>query len=166
MIYPSGYTVDYFYNSTDRLECIRTPDGETEYLYDYGNNTLFKMCLPNGCETEFTYDNAKRITYISHKYANGESIVEFYYEYDGNGNQTYVEEISQEGKKITKYTYDKLNRLVLVKYPDGYEKFAYDELGNRLSKETSQGEIYYEYDNKNLLIKAGDSYFFMMIEGI
>lgn len=165
MIYPNGWKVTYTYDTSSRLVTVADQTGSTKYDYDNASNTLTKVTLPNGLCTEYQYDRAKRITDVTHKRSDGSLIVRFQYAFDANGNRTQITELDSLGTRNTVCAYDKLNRLISLQYPEGYEKYTYDGLGNRLSKETQEGTIHYEYDKSNHLIKAGEVQFFYDLSG-
>jgi len=57
-----------------------------------------------------------------------------------------------ENGQTTRYTYDILNQLTKVKYPDDDPvTYTYDPVGNRLSA----GGVNYSYDNAKRLIQVG-----------
>lgn len=165
IIYPGGIRVSYSYDAADRLLSVNYPHGTTQYVYDQVNNTLSKMILPSGITTEYGYDKAKRVISVFHRRFDKTLIMGFQYVFDGNGNRIRTEEISENGSRIVDFSYDKLNRLINAKYPEGYEKYTYDNLGNRLSKETTSALIKYEYDKNNRLIKTDDTQFFYDARG-
>ncbi len=157
ILYLSGHLVSYSYDSADRLVSVDSPQGKTEYIYDQANNTLSKIILPTGVTTEYGYDKAKRIISISHRHSDKTLIAGFQYLFDGNGNRIRTVETGKRGSKVIDFSYDKLNRLVYVKYPERFEKYTYDDLGNRLTKETSLGLIHYKYDENNRLKKYSEN---------
>ena len=89
----------------------------------------------NGVDTNYSYDDAGRLTGIEH--AAGASVIdEFVYSLDSNGNRTQV--VSNAGTET--YTLDALNRLTNASYPGGLsESFEYDAAGNRTSHSKTDG---------------------------
>ena len=160
IVYPNGSRIAYRYDSSSRLVSVTDQTGTTKYDYNDVTNTLTKITLPNGVFTEYQYDRVKRITDVAHRCVDGEIIASYHYSFDSSGNRTEIKSTGCSGTRKTICTYDKLNRLTSVEYPDGYEKYTYDGLGNRLSLETQDGMIQYEYDKSNRLIRAGDISFF------
>lgn len=132
--YPEGMQVSYSYDASGRLVSVEAPDGKTQYAYDHSNNTLSRVVLPNGTTTKYGYDKAKRIVSVLHTSKDNSLIVGFKYEFDNNGNRIRTEEIKKNGSKITDFSYDKLNRLTYVKYPEGYERYTYDSLATALRR--------------------------------
>ncbi|MFH1440418.1 MAG: hypothetical protein ABIH18_00015 [Candidatus Omnitrophota bacterium] len=162
-IYPNDDEVTYGYNKDNQLTSVTDKTGITTYEYDptKKTNNLVKKILPNGVWTEYVYDTAKRITDVRNKKSDSSNISSYHYDYDANNNRTLVEEITHEAAKTTNYTYDKLNRLTRADYSDGtFEAYTYDASGNRLTKTTQDGDIDYEYDSDNRLIKDTNTIYF------
>ncbi len=160
LTYPDNSEIYYSYDHSGRLSKIKDVSGTTKYEYDERLNALKKKILPNGTSSEFIYNAARRISNVIHKNKEGELIEEYRYEYDPDGNRVKIERITSLEQSSSSYVYDKLNRIINVKYSNDYfESYTYDELGNRLSKITPNGTINYEYDVENRLIKAGDTRF-------
>ena len=89
----------------------------------------------NGVDTNYTYDDAGRLTGVGHTGPNG-GIDGFSYMLDPNGNRTAV--MSNAGTET--YTLDALNRLTNVTYPGALsETFEYDAAGNRTSHTKTDG---------------------------
>lgn len=161
MRYPSQDEVSYGYDNDNRLRSVTAPSGATSYEYDNLTNNLKKKILPNGVYTEYAYDLAKRVTDVSNKRSDGSLISGYHYTYDANNNIKDAIETTASGTITKTYTYDKLNRLTRSDSSDGtFEAFAYDAMGNRLTRTTETGSINYEYDSDNRLLQAGDTYFF------
>lgn len=92
---------------------------------------------------------ALRLTGISHVDPLDVALAEFGYEYDANSNRTRLDVTGTEvvnGYELS--TYDELNRLDFVRYPDASEAaFAYDANGNLASITPAGGTaIAYGYD--------------------
>ncbi|GEM_PF-2772228 len=154
--YPNQETIDYTYDGDNRLKDVKDKTGTTIYSYDTNSGNFIKQTLPNGVTMEYIYDTTKRITDVINKKAGGALISSYHYTFDANNNRTQVVETTPEGTKTTNYTYDKLNRLTRADYSDGtFEAYTYDAAGNRLTQQTQNGTINYEYDSDNRLIKAG-----------
>jgi len=158
--YPNGFFVFYSYDIADRVKSVISPHGIVTYTYDPLANTLSKIKYPNGVNTEFEYDSSMRLASTTHKKPNKSLIEKFEYKYDNNGNKKQ-QIISRNGKSVTvRYEYDKVDRLVLVEYPDHFEKFTYDELGNRLTRESEIGEFEYKYKNNQLTSVEKTTFFY------
>ena len=156
ILYPNGSVVRYVYDSSSRLSCVMSPQGVVRYFYHSGSNTLSRIILPTGSTTDFTYDSSRRVTSITHKISNGKLIQAFLYEYNSKGNILKAVSENPSQKKTTTYSYDKVDRLIAVVSPDGFEQFSYDFFGNRLSRKTTSGTVLYQYDRNNRVIRAGD----------
>ena len=154
--YPNGSVVRYVYDSSSRLSYIIGSQGVVQYFYHSGSNTLSRIILPTGSTTDFTCDPSKRVTSVVHKRSNGQLIQAFYYDYDFKGNITKQTSEDPSRRKVTSYIYDKIDRVVAVESASKFEKFSYDAFGNRMSKQTGEGTVLYQYDDNNRLIQAGD----------
>ncbi|MFW6016718.1 MAG: RHS repeat domain-containing protein, partial [bacterium] len=169
---PGEGTFVYTYNNLNQVETITSPNNDI-YTYNYddaGRRT--GITYPNGKEISYTYDEYGRVE----TYNNG--IKNVTYIYEGNN----IKEVETAKGNIV-YDYDELDRLTGVSYPDGeIIKYDYDSAGNRTSKIilnktddgqeevveeliytydfsdrlTQVGEIRYEYDDKDRLIKKID----------
>lgn len=154
--YPSGNEVNYTYGCGAVLDAIVLQKGEITYSYDYQRNLLLKKKLPNGITTEYRYDQARRISHIIHTNAKNALIAHFHFEYDEMDNRILTKKTTLRGEKTVRYIYDRLYRLKEVYSSDGsFEKYTYDSVGDRQTKETPKGLIRYEYDENARLRKAG-----------
>jgi len=145
-------TTEIWYDSLGRKIKMDDPDmGIWTYAYDKAGN-LKTQIDAKGEVLEFDYDELNRLTY---KKANGETIVSYYYDeaakdhckgrlskivdqsgsteffYDNLGRETKsIKNVDGSGSYTVERTYDALDRLTTLKYPDesivGYE---YNELG-------------------------------------
>ena len=160
--YPDHSAVSYIYNTDNKLTSVTDPTGITSYTYYADTGLLHTKTLPNNVATTYTYDSAKRITDVDNRGQGGVLISTYHYEYDPNGNITSCLETTPSGAKTTTYTYDKLNRLKTVTYPDerGLVTYEYDSAGNRTKMTTPQETITYKYDIDNRLIRTGKEIFF------
>lgn len=141
---PSSRTESYTYTANGNLDTI-VSDSKT-YDYEYYDTGLVKsLTYPNGLKTEYIYDNIGRVTNMITTKGNA-TINSLSYTYDNNGNiLTYT-----RNGQVTSYTYDSLDRLLSVTYPDSSTVvYTYDALNN-LTKETfSNGNIKeYFYNHK------------------
>lgn len=160
--YPDHSTMDYTYNPDNKLVSVIDPTGTTGYTYYTDTGLLHTKALPNNVVTTYHYDSAKRITDVDNRGPGNALISAYHYEYDANSNITECQETTPSGPKTTSYTYDKLNRLKTVTYPDerGLVTYEYDAAGNRTKMITPQGTTNYKYDADNRLLKAGREIFF------
>ena len=126
---PTGQT-EYFYDELNRLTHLVHPTRQT-VTFDYdalGRRT--RMVMPNGVRTRYQYDEASRLLSLVHQLG-ATTINSFAYTYDRVGNRT----ARTDSAGTAEYNYDALNRLLEAMSPfpfDPVEKFAYDEVGNRV----------------------------------
>ncbi|NNM44140.1 MAG: hypothetical protein HKM07_07330 [Chlamydiae bacterium] len=157
IVYPSGEQADYTYFKEGLIETVTFQGKKTTFEYDTQKALLLKKHLPNGITTEYQYDQAKRMVSIIHTKSENILIAQFNFEYDAMNNLTLIKKTTPQQEKITAYLYDKLYRLIEVSASDGiFERYSYDALGNRLTKESNQEKIIYEYNDQNQLIKANN----------
>ncbi|KAF1084282.1 tRNA nuclease WapA precursor [Sporotomaculum syntrophicum] len=128
---PFGLSTNYQYNNLNRLTTV-TADGKN-FTYEYYGDGMVKAVnypqLTGGTSirTEYTYDNSNRLKTMHNKLG-GQTITQYSYNYDNNGNITSVTENGQ----TTSYIYDVLNRLTGVQRPGGEQlSYQYDSRGNR-----------------------------------
>lgn len=101
--------------------------------------------LPSGTGvvSTYTYDNADRLTGISHV-KGGTTLASAAYTLDNVGNRT--QRVDQAGTHT--YAYDDLHRLTSVVYPGpATTSYAFDAFGNRTSKTDAGGTTAYAYDD-------------------
>ncbi len=146
---PTG-TTSYTYDAVNRLT-LTTPAGKTTYTFDFANQMitatdwenqvttyaydttgrLTGTTHPNGLVTTNSYDSANRLKTIVMKQG-ATTLSSISYTLDNVGNRLTM--LDSDG--ITTYTYDALNRLISVAYPNGSPSsviYAYDSMGNRLT---------------------------------
>ncbi|MBI5874882.1 MAG: RHS repeat-associated core domain-containing protein [Deltaproteobacteria bacterium] len=135
----SGETIDYKYDSNNRLVQIITNAGSFNFEYDKAARRI-KLSRPNGTYTTYSYDPGGRLTNLTHRTSNGSIINSFTYSYDKVGN---VLTKTDTDIKYT-YTYDAIYRLTQaipakLTYKDKdkeqeskAEYYGYDAVGNRL----------------------------------
>ena len=144
---PDGRVLNYEYDAAGRLVMITDGVGQTvvEYQYDAANRRAQKT-LGNGAYTTYEYDAAGQITHLINYDSSDSVISRFDYTYDDAGYRLSKETI--EG--VESYTYDDLNQLTSVTYPDGSTtQFAYDSMGNRLTVVENGVPITYTVNNLN-----------------
>ncbi|KAF1084288.1 tRNA(Glu)-specific nuclease WapA precursor [Sporotomaculum syntrophicum] len=129
--HPGNLFTNYQYNNLNRLTTV-TADGKN-YTYEYYGDGMVKAVnypqLTGGTSirTEYTYDNINRLKAMHNKLGS-QTITQYSYNYDNNGNITSVTENGQ----TTSYTYDALNRLTGIQRPGGEQlSYQYDSRGNR-----------------------------------
>ncbi|WP_316359645.1 RHS repeat-associated core domain-containing protein [Candidatus Neptunichlamydia sp. REUL1] len=157
MTYPDGETIDYKYDASGRLMQMKDSSGTTHYEYDDATNLILKETLPNETSTSYVYDTSFNISEVLHQHQE-RLIAHYHYSYDKGGNCISMEKKTPDHNETTTYEYDLLNRLVLAKSSNGeFERYSYDALGNRLTKETASETICYVYDSHNRLIQEGNT---------
>jgi len=157
VIIPSGTTA-YSFDSQNRLKTVIDPQGgTTTYTYNAAGN-LTRAELPNGTTELREYDSLNRLLYIENRSPGG-IINGFRYTLDKTGNRTQV--VENDGRRV-EYAYDLLYRLTkeTVFDPGATSasrtiEYAYDDVGNRLSRiDSGEGTTLYTYDNNDQLKTA------------
>lgn len=142
----TGKTTEYSFTATDLLKEIREEGQSLVHFAHNANGTLKEAVSANGMRTSYGYDADKNIANL-HIELNGQTLAQNRYQYDGNGNRTVKEQL----RGMTQYTYDNLNRLAKVQYPDYGEELFYDKAGNRAKRISNGIEEQYSYDTRNRL---------------
>ena len=143
----TGSRIQYKYDLLGRTQEVWHKDKkEAQYSYN-PDGTIASIRFANGIEASYNYDDDKNIIGIVTKDPEGKEILNHRYVYDNNGNQVERE----ENGEITRYIYDKLNRLSKVQYPDAVEEFEYDMAGNRIKRAFNNITTSYDYDRRNRL---------------
>jgi RHS repeat-associated protein len=132
-----GRVTFYEYDGQHRLSRLTVNQGlpdEQVTSYGYWPDSLLKtVTKPNGTVSSYDYDAADRLRSVVVR-KDGIDLVSYAYIYDGNGNRTSQVEVNGGPAETTTYTYDDLNRLETVTYPDGRSvAYGYDDVGNRRS---------------------------------
>ncbi len=146
MISPSKRQEFRNYTPNGNLEAIETD--VINLAYDYYDNGLVKSVFyHDALQTDYKYDNINRVTEMVTTNTKTNAVInKFSYTYDNNGN---VLTETRNGE-TTAYTYDSLDRLISVTYPDGLKiSYEYDALNNRTKEIHSDGtEKEYVYNKK------------------
>ncbi|HYG83051.1 MAG TPA: RHS repeat-associated core domain-containing protein, partial [Pyrinomonadaceae bacterium] len=132
-----------------------------ETLYDYdGANRLVKVTDPAAQVTQYEYNARSQMTAVvdalNQRYTFGYDALgrvtqitrgglSMSYVHDGVGNMTSRTDYNGA---TTAYTYDNLNRLTNVTYPDSAVAYAYDELSRLSSATNVNGTVSFTYDNR------------------
>ena len=167
---PKGNETTKVTDAAGRLIYVISEGKVTAYSYDENGNRS-KVVYPDGKtkeEYEYYKDNLlKKLTNIK---ADGTTMDEYSYSYDGAHNQTSKTEIiNGKEKGTTSYSYDKLNRLIKIQEPiketetaGRITSYTYDAAGNRETERTTTSKaaaakttlITYKYNEQNRLMSA------------
>ena len=150
---PKGATTTYT-PSSGNIVTVTPPTGSglnTIHLsYDTANRLkeVSSVSGTSGHEVDYTYDALDREHTAIYKNAAGTTIATITYTYDADGNLTQ----RNDSAGNTTYTYDGLDRLTEVAYPDGtWTKYGYDAAGNMTTLQDAGGTVTYKYDKANQL---------------
>jgi len=133
------YRVDYSYDFLGRVESVKTPAGAILFEYQTGQGSLVRT-LPNGVKTIWEYEPNGQLRRLVHVGAGEKILAEYTYQYRPDGLIDAILERSSGGALVTKYQYDLVGSLVLVKGSSGEEySCEYDQLGNK-AKSTQTGK--------------------------
>ena len=158
MIGPDGGKTAYSYDAAGKVISIRNPLGETTNIEYDALGREVRRIMANGIKTERTYDKAGRVN--SHREINGANTIltDYVADYDTANSPTSI--VEHDGSKVH-YTYDENGQLLAEKRVGSTPynvRYAYDSLGNRLTKAvTSSLEneqisvISYDYNPSNSL---------------
>ncbi len=155
---PAYYVVDITYDSDNHISSVTDylSNETTSYAYDKAGN-LTRCDLPNGCYILYGYDADGRLIEVDNRNAGNGLIAKYEYTLNSIGNRVKVVETTPAGSKTTMYTYDVLDRLVKVSYPDERTvDYDYDSFGNRKKMTEVAHEMTtiteYEYDSDSRLL--------------
>jgi RHS repeat-associated protein len=173
VVYPTGRTLTYFYNSVRSRTGMLSPDSSlTSYLYDVqerlvgltngANQTStlmwdvldlrLKETLASGMTISHTYDPAGQETGRAIYKRDGAALAVYTATYDAVGNRLSVLEV--DGVRVT-YAYDVADQLLSELRSDpvsGYgASYQYDPVGNRLLKNEIGSVTTYTYNASNEL---------------
>ncbi|MFR3239361.1 RHS repeat-associated core domain-containing protein, partial [Megamonas funiformis] len=144
----TGKTTEYIYDELDQLQEIHD-GGKCITAFKYNDDGTIKEAVSaNGVKNLYGYDTDKNLTSLSINF-NGEVLAQNRYAYDRNGNRTEKQQL----RGTTYYTYDSINQLINVKYPDYEEQLFYDKAGNRSKRIVNDVTEHYLYDKRNRLIR-------------
>ena len=151
MTYPGGSDdVTYGYDDANRLTSVTdSASNVISYAYDDAGRMSTKT-LPSGTGvvSAYTYDNADRLTGISHVKGGTTTPASVSYTLDDVGNRT--QRVDQQGTHT--YAYDDLYRLTSVTYPGpSTTTYEFDAFGNRTSMTVGTDETTYAYDDADRL---------------
>ncbi len=133
-----GRVTFYEYDGRNLLSRLTANQGlpdEQVTSYEYWGDGLLKtVTKPDGTVTSYDYDRADRLTSVVVQ-KDGAALIFYAYTYDANGNRLTQVESNGGPPETTTYTYDALDRLETVTYPDGRSvAYGYDKVGNRTAE--------------------------------
>ena len=144
----TGKTTEYIYDELDQLQEIHD-GGKCITAFKYNDDGTIKEAVSaNGMKNLYSYDTDKNLISLNINF-NGEILAQNRYTYDYNGNRTEKQQL----QGTTYYTYDSINQLINVKYPDYEEQLFYDKAGNRSKRIVNDVTEHYLYDKRNRLIR-------------
>ena len=144
----TGKTTEYIYDELDQLQEIHD-GGKCITAFKYNDDGTIKEAVnANGMKNLYGYDTDKNLISLNINF-NGEILAQNRYTYDHNGNRTEKQQL----QGTTYYTYDSINQLTNIKYPDYEEQLFYDKAGNRSKRIINDVTEHYLYDKRNRLIR-------------
>lgn len=151
------YEVKYQYDIFGNISSVNTNNASIKYFYSPEKGRIQRR-LPNGITTTFTYSPCNLLNAIRHEDVQGQLIAEYQYAYNAAGKIVAVQELTSEGKKSIKYSWDERGYLKELCLPEGDKiSYSYDSMGNRITKEDAGIALNYEYDEFGRLICAGNA---------
>ena len=151
---PDGVTIQYSYDSGNRLAGIDIPGTGMVTFPSYTWNRPARVSLPGGGARDISYDPLMRIKEITSRDPGENPVMDYDYSYDRMDNITAKR--TNQGDYI--YGYDDLYRLTTVDNPtQDDEAFTYDPVGNRLTSADISGTWTYNRNNE-LLAYNGVTY--------
>ena len=144
----AGNETEYFQDAGGRV--VKTTDPENNDIlmhYDVHDNLTTVIA---GGVYEFSYDYNNRLMKIRRD--GGWREREYIRDLAGN-----VEKMKDYDRKSTLYTYDDLNRLTTISYPDNTgASFTYDALSRLKTATNDVGTVTYYYDNRGRVSSVTD----------
>ncbi|MCP4582935.1 MAG: RHS repeat protein, partial [candidate division Zixibacteria bacterium] len=138
-------TYQYTYDEANRLTGIYIPGMGYLTYSDYDWNRPSSIILPGGATRKLTYDPLMRINSIKVKGPGQNELMNYQYTYDKMDN--IMSKDTEHGRYI--YGYDDLYRLTNVSHlTQDDEEFTYDNVGNRLTSEDTDGNWVYNENNE------------------
>ncbi len=145
--YPNGTKATFTYDDVNQVTAInnlKTAGGNIRnYTYTYNPNGYRTQMTVDGAEViDYDYDDLGQLTGLTDKRGH----YDFIYDQVGNRLQMVYTDVNSSVYSMG-YTYDIANQLLTA----GPNAYTYDANGNRLTKTTVNGTVYYEYDYLDML---------------
>jgi YD repeat-containing protein len=146
VIDPDGNRTSYGYDNAYRLISITFPLGSQSLTVSYqhnGRGLVTTRTLPNGVQSNYTFDSLGRTTLIQHSQSGGIILARLAYQYDAVGNPTSETSLRWDitlgttFPYLAQYGYDARQELTSEKYYLNNTlnlelDYAYDPAGNRV----------------------------------
>ncbi len=148
--FPNGITIDYGYDSLNRLTSIVQRSGTTplaSYTYTLGSaGNRLGVAELDGRSVQWSYDDAYRLVEEARLNSSGTVISQTTYTYDAVGNRLTM---TVDGQ-TTNYQYNALDQLVSA----GTVRYAYDARGNLIQVTDGIDITNYTYDAADRLAQV------------
>lgn len=139
--------INYTYDDASRLATMTTPAGLFTFGYNL-NNRRTSLAYPHQTTATYSYDDAGRLTGLTHTRSDSSVVTSAGYTFDNVGNRT-----AKTGTTSETYSYDSIYRLITAITPRGTETFTYDAVGNRLTGPGPR-DTGYQHDSANRMTKG------------
>jgi len=144
--YPSvSRTTALDYDGLNRLTTVTHPDATTRtFTYPTPLNATATVTDEEGNSTTMAYCACGRLESVTDALYN---TTEYFYDDGAGGDPSLLTTLRNARDYDTAFTYDALNRLTQVTYPDSTsESYTYDANGNLLTRTNGKGTTTYTYD--------------------
>jgi RHS repeat-associated protein len=154
--YPGGATLRFTHDTGGRVSRLSLESNPGTFIL--GEDLAYSamgavtgLRLGNGIRVEYDYDPDQRL-----QAARALPVQELDLVYDAAGNITALSDFL-DATRSQAFDYDELDRLVSALGAYGYRDYEYDAVGNRLLRESDEGEEHYAYaaDSNRLLSLSG-----------
>ncbi len=147
-------TTTYRYDLLNRPVQISDPHGDTTFFaYDRTGRRTARV-LGNGTKAVYAYDTLGRLATLTNSKSNAAAISQYVYTYDKAGLVTAM--TGPDGAHS--YTYFANYELQRANHPGGaYEAYTYNNVGDRLTKQTQTGTTNSTYDAAHRMLTAGST---------